>query len=172
MKPNLEMIEQVFFAAMNVGYAQEGDQPRTHLHEVPGSRLITFTHRDFHVLDQYGGTSRSNKSFGTTTISYKGEPVWVMQYGGWYKPEAISFLRHCLRLNYKENIFYGGRGPEHVAGKIAGKKVGYINRLFHGEFVNFSGEEEILDYHCLRLGHHWYRGMSLLEDGKSFHDCP
>lgn len=95
---------------------------------------------------------------GHTTMWYKGRPVWIMHYGGWYAEEAIPFLKQCLRQAYEfDRVFYGGRGPACVRGE----RFTYVNRYL-GTFDDFRGEESIFDLDGACRGYHWYHGMSLI----------
>ena len=104
----------------------------------------------------------SDISAGTKTIWVKDQPVWIMHYGGWYKKEAIPFLKSCLQRAYvEERRFYGGRGPYFVHDK----KFAYVNKIERNDFADFAGEERIFYYVSEQpLGYHWYRGMSLLKN--------
>lgn len=152
-------MQQIFFRAMANGYAAAA--PKGSIKELPGSKTITRTYgsRDnderWRVVDCW--LSNGDKSSGTTTIWFSGEPVWIMHYGGWYFEEALPFLKECLHRAYvTEEYFYGGRGPVFVRGD----RFTYVNR-YHGMFAEFHGEEGIFDFDGKCAGFHWYRGMSL-----------
>ncbi len=157
MKPDSKMVQDAFLRAMAEGYAQ--NVKKTTVPEIPNSKAITFVWGDFIVLDCYLTTPYSEKSSGTTTIWYEEQPVWVMHYGGGYAKIAIPFLKSCLHRAYVlERRFYGGRGPKFVRDE----RFTYINHIEHDSFESFFGIEKIFDLSEQALGHHWYRGMSLL----------
>ncbi|KKS28162.1 MAG: hypothetical protein UV60_C0015G0016 [Parcubacteria group bacterium GW2011_GWA2_43_11] len=155
-QPTLAEIEGVFFDAMLAGWASGA--PAKNIPELPGSRIISFCSGDFEVKDIFFVTPHSSKSGGTTTISFQGDPVWLMQYGGWYLEHAVSFLKSCLNHAYKERHFYGGRGLS----RVRGTNMTYLNNIACNYFEAFGGNEWIIDSNGGYLGTHWYRGMLLL----------
>jgi len=62
------------------------------------------------LFDYFFTNQESRTSYGTTVILYLGNPVWVMNYGGWYRKEAVPIVKKALMAAYKENLFCGGRG--------------------------------------------------------------
>lgn len=148
-----------FFEAMMDGYAG-GDCKKSIKTKTPDGRtVIEFTTGDYKVIDDYRTTPHSNKSAGTTTILYKNDPVWWMSYGGWYKKEAIPFLKASLKKEYGRGVFFGGRGP----GSCTRENLVYINFVENGSFSEFNGREEIVDRESFEtMGSHKYYGMSLL----------
>lgn len=162
MQPDLKAVQDVFFDAMAVGWAG-GVSKKGTIVEFLGSRTITFVSGHFRVVDFFLTTPDSDMSTGVTMIWYQGVPVWVMHYGGWYVEAAISFLKLVLHQAYDvDRCFYGGRGP--CSMQVGGLR--YANRIRVNDFINFLGEEDIVDTndHDRLLGHHWYRGMSLLKN--------
>jgi hypothetical protein len=154
----LRGIQHAFFEAMANGYAQ-GVQKDT-IDDFPGSKVIAHDWGDYRVVDFYFTTPDSDKSTGQTIIWQKGVPVWTMHFGGRYAKIAIPFLKECLHRAYvEERRFYGGRGPYFVRGD----RFTYVNQVRHESFADFEGEERIYDLSEQNLGHHWYRGMSLLK---------
>ncbi len=157
-------IREIFFAAMNAGYA--GDAVKTTIAEFPGSKVIPFHQGDYSVYDCYFTAKGSLHSSGMTVIWHKSQPVWSMQYQGWYQPEAIPFLKRALRANYERGVFLGGRGPA----RFAQGNLKYHNHLTVGRevFTRFAGQEVIsrIGSDADTIGWHEYQGMLLfsLED--------
>ena len=155
MEGDLDSIQKIFFDAMACGWVCNVLK-NIEVPQFPGSKAIPYEKGPFKVLDCY--MTNLNSSTGTTTIWFRGRPVWVMHYGGRYKKEAIPFLKRCLSRAYYELRFYGGRGPVFMReGEFA-----YVNRIERNKFSDFAGEETIFGLNEMRLGYHWYRGMSLL----------
>lgn len=154
----LKETKSFFFRAMREGYAKEG-QVKVTPPDFPGCKVITFEEGDFKLEDRYFVTGYSNKSYGTTTIWYKGQIVWMMQYLGEYKEDAIPFLKEVLIAAYTIDQFVGGRGPmDYRRGTLS-----YVN-TGAGGFERFEGKEEIWDMaqHGKSLGWHEYHGMALI----------
>ena len=82
-----------------------------------------------------------------------------MSYAGEYKDDAISFLKSAIGQAYKDDMFFGGRGPrEYKNGHLL-----YRNFINQGDFDSFNGREEIRNTKTGEfLGFHEYWGMSLL----------
>ena len=152
----------VFFAAMQNGYA--GGASKSIISELPGSKVIRYKQGDFEVVDCYFVTPHSDFSFGTTTIYYQGNAVWMMQYRGRYPKDMISFLKQALRQTYDKSEFVGGRGPaEYAEGDNSG--LVYVNKLMSADWRNFSGREEIWHNHgqgSTLKGWHEYAGLLLV----------
>jgi hypothetical protein len=158
MLAELRGIEHAFFEAMANGYAQ--NVQKTVIAELPGSKVIPFELGDYKVVDFYFTTPHSDKSVGQTVIWHQDVPVWTMHYGGRYAKSAIPFLKECLHRAYvQERRFYGGRGPYFVRGD----RFTYVNQVQQSSFADFEGDEQVFDLSEQALGHHWYRGMSLLK---------
>jgi hypothetical protein len=150
--------KDAFFKAMAAGWAGEVTQ-KTTIPEFPGSKIIIFECDGYKVVDAYLSNPDSHKSNGSTTIWYKGVPVWVMTYQGYYDKVALPFLKECLLQAYvTERKFYGGRGP----GLVRGEGFTYTNQIAPTAFTNFEGEEHVFDLKGRPRGYHSYRGMSLL----------
>jgi len=152
-----------FFKAMRAGYASNA-QSSIKTKTSDGYRIITFTDGDFRVEDRYCVTPHSNSSAGTTTIFYKGDPVWWMSYGGFYPEDVIEFLKVALLYQYNRGIFFGGRGPTFIT---SGDGLAYENRPVledaEDHFWKFKGREEIYNQITGKLlGFHEYWGMSLI----------
>ena len=153
----LKKAKEVFFEAMMHGYANP-EAKKTSLKGLPKSKVITFEKDDFIVTDLYFTHPESDASSGITIIHHQNEPIWVMHYGGWYKKEAISFLKEVLYTAYKKEYFAGGRGinPSQSDSFL------YLNRIERDSFSDFNGREEIYDGSGTLLGFHEYFGGSLL----------
>jgi len=150
-------MRDVFFEAMNAGYAAEGKPKKGSIAELPGSKTITYTIGPWVVLDVYQVTPISSFSGGTTHIWYKGVEVWMMQYFGKYEEVAIPCLKAALRDAYSRKEFRGGRGPHTF------KHTGFVyrNPISQLDFEEFYGAEEILDERHERrkvLGWHRFQG--------------
>lgn len=153
-KRDVVQTEAFFFKAMIEGYAS-GQRPAA-VRGRPGLKEITFVDGEFMLVDQWCKGSRTNSSFGTTTIWRFGDPVWGMQYSGEYEESAILFLKQVLARTYLQRRFIGGRGEE----VFLMDNLLYTNRMVHNTFISFDGREEIVDREAGRLlGYHDYRGM-------------
>ncbi|MDO8569510.1 MAG: DUF5680 domain-containing protein [bacterium] len=154
----LRGIQDIFFGAMANGYAQ--NTPKTSIVGLPGSKMISSELGHYKVVDCYFVNPHSDKSTGQTIIWDNNVPVWTMYYGGRYAEIAIPFLKECLHRAYvTKRRFYGGRGPYFVRGK----RFTYVNDVRRDSFSDFEGDEFVFDLSEQCLGHHWYRGISLLE---------
>lgn len=151
----LKGAQEYFFRAMLAGWA--GNVKGEPVPDKPGFKRTDYQDGDFRVLDEYGKGRGSNLSTGTTTIWYFDELVWAMTYGGRYREDEIPFLKEVLVDAYRKGEFYGCRGDVRIEAGLL-----YTNS-FRGDFKNFEGEEAIMSRRGrASLGHHWYRGMSLL----------
>lgn len=140
MTTSVDQIPSVFFAAMKNGYV--GGASQSTICELPGSKVIRFMWNDFEVVDCYFVIPNSDYSFGATTIYYKGNAVWVMQYRGQYPKDVIPFLKRSLRQTYEKSEFVGGRGPEdYTEDDDSGLR--YFNKVVSNNWRNFNGREEI-----------------------------
>ena len=137
-------VQEVFFDAMNGGYTGGGKE--TAIQELPGSKLIRFEKGYYLVTDCWFTTEGSDNSWGFTQIYHKGQPIWVMTYGGFYPSLAIPFLKQALAETYKAREFQGCRGPR----RYEGDGLSYTNE-WHGHlivgrdrpFARFEGKEYI-----------------------------
>ncbi|MFA6535862.1 MAG: hypothetical protein WC250_03095 [Candidatus Paceibacterota bacterium] len=158
--PTLAEIESAFFSAMSKGYIQ--NLPPEHTPKIPGLKTVSIAVGDLLVIDSWVTTPISKKSSGTTTISHRRCPVWIMHYGGWFEEDVVPFLKAALYSAYMiERKFYGGRGPV-VFDSAEFPNWVYRNTILRNSFQQFSGQEEIHTRTECCLGYHWYRGMSLL----------
>lgn len=133
-------VEEVFFEAMNKGYATDASKKKSILW-LPGSKVVKHERDSWKVVDLYHVTQLGPRSGGTTTVSYEGQPVWMMQYSGWYEKDAIPCLKAALRAAYKKKQFLGGRGPKMFRLR---QEFFYQNFLEFGEFDgSFKGEEQV-----------------------------
>ena len=104
----MEEVKRFFLEASLNTYA--ADAPKTTLEALPKSKELRYERGDFLYVDMY--YSSGYKSGGQTVIWYKGNPVWIMQYQGWWQGDderVILFLKHALKA---ADGFVGGRGPE------------------------------------------------------------
>jgi len=155
--PGVKKTQEFFLKAMLQGWISGAEE--TKVPHMPGYRTIPFRDGDLFLLDCYCVNPNSSKSAGTTTIWYRDIPVWIMQYGGFYRKSEISFLKHALRCAYESNVFIGGRGPiDYREDQLL-----YENSPNFDEFEGFSGIETIYRLPELEeLGHHKYWGMYLV----------
>lgn len=120
------------------------------------------------MIDCYWLNETTRYSAGQTVIlnsltSNTFEPLWVMNYGGYYPKNITPFLKKALGAAYEANRFVGGRGPEtfqhpNYPGLIYTNTVEGENRfaLFRGrEWIAKDGEDA-------PLGWHEYSGMLLM----------
>jgi hypothetical protein len=144
----------IFFEAMQQGYASS--PPKRTLDEMPGAKTIKFELEKWRVLDTYIVTPAGNYSGGTTCLWYDQVPVWMMQYIGEYRPDAIPCLKAALRENYQKKKFYGGRGPEFTHFD----DYTYINQVEENDFnKRVLGEETIFDAAGKKVGWHRYQAV-------------
>jgi hypothetical protein len=157
---DIETLQDFFFRAMLAGYASGSETE-----PVPGmpgwKRVPPFKDESLGLMlvDMWCTHLRSGKSFGTTTIYFDGDPVWVMQYSGEYREEAVPLLKRALHEAYQAQEFHGGRGRTLLS--VGG--LTYYN-AFQGDFGSFYGKEYIREdgWQGLVLGRHEYAGMLLV----------
>jgi len=150
-------IRGAFFDAMIEGWANPNIK-KVPLPGLPNSKSIRFKKGIFVVTDTYVKNSESGKSAGFTLITRAGQPVWVMNYGGFYPAEAIPFLKSALMAAYQKREFCGGRGPA----LFESSDYVYSNSLKVDVFGYFEGEEEVKTRVGNPVGWHTYWGISLL----------
>ncbi|MFA5961167.1 MAG: DUF5680 domain-containing protein [Parcubacteria group bacterium] len=144
-----------FFKAMINGWA--GNAEKITLPQMPGYKVISFSEEDLYLTDCYCVTPDSTSSVGTTTIYYEDNPIWIMQYGGYYRKEAIGFLKEVLLSSYENRDFIGGRGPY----QQKNHDLIYTNNPSTNRFHDFKGEENIHNQtYNIKMGYHHYWGMS------------
>lgn len=155
----LKGAEEAFFLALLDGYAGGENRKSTKVKTNNGhTTTVTFVHGDFVVKDEWHTHPGSQKSGGSTLITHKDFPVWLMSYQGEYQGEAIPFLKAALRSSYEKKEFNGGRGPMKVP---FGNIIDYSNN-WGGNFEKFEGREEVLSYITKLLGFHEFFGMALI----------
>jgi hypothetical protein len=165
MLPTLHEVTEFFLTAMAAGYATKGVK-KVKIEAFPGSKAIPFEQGDFRLLDMWFVAPGSDHSTGMTTIWYKGNPVWVMHYGGWYDPRVIPFLKRCLYKAYvRDRTFRGGRGWGPMVGRIGNRRVMYDNHMtLDAADGLFAGRETITSpSRAKSYGYHWYSGGPLAE---------
>ena len=153
----LERAKELFFEAMVSGYANPKTK-KTTLEGLPGSKVILFEKDEFKVTDVYFTHLGSDLSSGMTIIHHQDKPIWIMHYGGWYKEEAIPFLKEVLRIAYQKVYFSGGRGIN----PFQNNSFLYLNKVERNSFSDFKGREEIYHGNGSFLGFHEYFGGSLI----------
>lgn len=160
MDEMLWQAESCFIAAMMKGWAAgvKGiDVPG-----MPAYKEIVFEgYAGFRVVDRWC-VSRSGKSTGATTIWFANDPIWIMNYGGFYSENALSFLKQALMRAYNRSEFVGGRGPQ-VFQDENDERFVYVNKAQYGsKFRQFEGREFINKEPDGILGWHDYWGMALI----------
>lgn len=156
----IDQILPIFFAAMQDGYANDGNVRKSTIAKFHGSKMILFNQGDFKVQDTYLVVPDSSYSSGQTVILYKNDPVWSMSYQGWYDDAAIPFLKMALREAYCRQDFFGGRGPHF----FAANGMAYINNVEPpNDWWRFRGREEILAPDGQNIGWHEYQGLLLVK---------
>jgi len=160
----LSEMREVFFEAMNAGYATDAPKKKSILW-LPQNKTIEYKRGDsWRVVDTYHVTPLGPRSGGTTIIAYEEEPVWMMQYMGQYADEAIPCLKAALRAAYIEKKFFGGRGPDEFIydGFVYRNEV---DRSYRADFQTsnfFKGYEKIQNAKRESSGWHSYQGMMML----------
>lgn len=135
-------IRSFLIRAHLAGYAA-GDSARK-TKEVDGSTTLVFEQGDWRYHDNYFGGEPYG---GREVVFFRGKPVWMMVYYGGVLPSVkdlkpiYAFLQHALR-NMPDNM--PCRGPEFFDEGVSRP---YIYKCsVRGSFVNFSGEEQIIEY--------------------------
>ncbi len=142
---------------MRAGYATEKSE-KSRIRELPCYKVITYRNGNFYLVDMWCTHPNSNKSAGTTTIWFKDQSVWIMQYSGEYTERAILVLKEALRETYERNVFVGGRGNV----TFQKNRLLYDNKVTKNFFGDFEGQEVISDEGGRVQGYHDYRGMLLV----------
>ena len=153
-------VQAFFLEAMSCGWGSDNMLAPAILPSKFGPKMKQFMYEKgiFRLIDTWSGTEGSDYSAGMTMIWQQGEPVWVMQYGGWYAEVAIPFLKLILRSMYTGRRFNGGRGP----GSHNDEVFSYCNTVDQNNFANFKGEESIHGPKDRFLGFHRYSGLLLV----------
>jgi len=159
----LAEMEDIFFKAMNTGYANNSQKETF----ADIGKMVDFTDGSWSVIDGYLVTPLGPRSGGLMAMSYEGIPVWLLQYAGQYEEEAIPCLKAALIAAYSEKKFFGGRGPEQFTldGLVYQNEV---DRAYRQDFKKsnfFKGYESIrtaigVPQRC--LGWHSYQGMMMI----------
>ena len=156
----------MFFEGMSCGWAS-GAKPK---HDFPfhGAKGYEFNPRligrsnnfslYLKLLDYFFVNSETLTSYGTTIILYCGNPVWAMNYGGWYDEEAILLVKKVLLDAYSACKFFGGRGQSTKSYDLE-----YVNKAFPDCFKSFSSQEYVWNFkNGKELGFHNYHGGLLI----------
>ncbi len=158
----LEQIEDVFFKAMQSGYASSKNSPKQVIEGFPGYKCIKFDSGEFTVIDAYCVTPLSNMSSGFTTIWFNDVPVWTMNYGGQYSSDCIPLLKLVLQTTYRDHIFRGGRGPFRYASPDNSRLIYFNDVEAESDFTQFAGRESMILEGIGEAGFHRYFGMALI----------
>ena len=161
----VEQTEEFFFEAMRHGWASGEAKFVTKNFSGWKEKTWVFTHPNFVgfvLVDSFRTFADSRVSEGRKSIYYNnGQPIWYMNYGGWYDKEVMAFLKEALMIAYKANQFVGGRGPDDIyVSNFQGLL--YNNRVQLRTFVNFSGIEFVTDSFGASRGEHFYFGGSTI----------
>jgi len=165
---NVKEAEQLFFRAMLAGYATDAlAQP---IPGMPGYKLHSHTEGPYTLTDCYWTTKHSNQSYGETVITYDGQPIWHMRYGGAYPKFVIPFLKQVLESTYRLGHFCGGRG-EYDECQVDQDddsiiKIWYENTCdMSSSFTSFGGGESICTFEHGKkvIGHHAFQGRWLVK---------
>lgn len=156
-----------FFEAMRNGYAANVE--KIGLPHMDSYKGIPYGSRDgsMYLIDAYcvnAEHKRAPYSAGTTTIVWRGRPIWWMSYAGWYYKEVIPFLRKALLQAYADDAFVGGRGPNKYVFESRNGRWEYLNTPASNDFGNFEGKETITQFFTenpFKAGEHRYWGVAL-----------
>lgn len=168
---NLKTMKDCFFKAILCGYASfiDGNKLPDGVREVRSEYSLVNEKKEtvffdkYVVIDNWITTPLSEFSAGITTIYYDQIPIWRMDYSGYYKKDAIKFLKEALAKNYNEGVFLGGRGPR----IFKNQNLIYRNNPRIPDFENFEGIERIVNEETgEEMGCHKYFGVSLLPQNK------
>lgn len=149
--------EAFFYEAMIKGYVTNDSILEG---QYSGSRKIDIEKGSWRLVDEYIVTKAGPGSGGTTIIWYGHIPVWMMQYLGWYKENAIPCLKAAIASNYQKLKFEGGRGPQF----FVHHGVHYVNHLVQNDFFDHAyGREDVYIPNGEHLGFHRYHSQWLAE---------
>lgn len=174
----VEGAKEVFFSALLAGYGC-GNIANTaavvkRKFNNGFTKRVTFcdqkVHPDFVVVDEWHTNPNSDRSTGSTLITFQDTPIWTMSYGGFYTKGVIPALKSILKESYEKRSFHGCRGanterlvfiPHNIEVKLK-----YENK-HDGNFERFSGVEKMLsicpfDNIENLSGYHQYSGMVLI----------
>ncbi len=160
----LKGAKEAFSLAMLDGYVGDEDRKSVKTKSNNGyTTTVAFIHEDYTVKDEWHTNPNSNKSSGSTIITFHERPIWQMFYSGEYPEEFIAFLKIALKKQYsnKRAKFVGCRGPECFRkGNLEYENEG------DGNFSRFWGRESIRQNICTQdweeVGYHEYSGMALI----------
>lgn len=126
----------------------------------PGRPRIEFAD-DFFRFEEWYSVSHDGlvRLSGERKIFFLDEskPVWFMQYRGHWREEDIPFLHRALLVEYKNNHFTGGRGPN----RYSEEALTYENRTFPSDIDKSCGHEKVYRKEgelFIVLGHYIYFG--------------
>lgn len=134
------------------------------------TKIIVFRNGEYTVSDEWFANPHSNRSAGSTIITFCNVPIWTMSYGGFYTKGVIPTLKSILKDSYERRSFHGCRGANterlvYIPHSIE-VKLKYINK-HEGNFERFNGVEKILSISPFDnienlSGYHEYFGMALI----------
>lgn len=125
--------------------------------------IVVFSRGGYAVRGEWHTNPYSNKSSGSTLITFHETPIWQMCFGGECPEEFVVFLKNVLKKQYskKRAKFTGCHGPECFRkGNLEYENEG------DGNFSRFWGRESISqkiytpDWE--EVGYHEYSGMALI----------
>jgi hypothetical protein len=152
--------QQIVFEGLLAGYASGNAEAE----EVNGVTRLVHADKEWRITDEYVMTQLDGiGSGGTTLMYYNDQPIWMMQYWGRYKKEALPCLKEALRTAYSAEEWVGGRGPAVHACENGWKYMNYVNQP--DSFFSFSGEERVYSPEGEFAGWHKYGGQWLLNHG-------
>ncbi|MBD3319269.1 hypothetical protein GF342_05160 [Candidatus Woesearchaeota archaeon] len=154
MTPTLVQILQFLDEALEHGYGSE--QAKTT--ERNGFKSITYQKGEWLYNDSYTGFFRS---YGSETIFFKGQPVWVSQYGGGmteeFQEEAFAkrtfqFLKEAFRQAHDGNFQF--RGPPRYV-----RDDWEYHMQWRGSAASFTGSEHIRYKGSVVFTHEFFGGL-------------
>lgn len=161
MRADERTLKGVLFSAHNQGYTSDKKPEILMVNDVRMKRFRYASLCGRFVVEDTWHSTGGMHSAGSTLIIEDGQPAWIMQRYGWYRPEASGFLKRALGANYRKRTFHGGRGPAvFTVGSLR-----YINAPENGStFSRFSGREGVLQRGSYAMGEHFYQGGTLYDD--------
>ena len=93
---DLKEVEKFFLEAAAQTYAVGA--PQTTITDLPKSKVLRYERGDWLYVDCY--FSANGKSFGQTTIWFQGQPVWGMQYHGYWDDSDKRIIPFLIRHDY------------------------------------------------------------------------
>lgn len=138
-----------FFLEGAIKRAVDGATKVSTIAGLPRSRLFRYKRGKYFYADWHF-SPEGGKIGGQTGLWCCREPVWLMQYDGWWQHKdkdgkGPQFLAEALTEAYWKKEFWGGRGP-----KVFKKDTFVYHNLVGGnDFSRFDGMEFIVDVRLL-----------------------